>query len=377
MIPFFVIFFSLYSLLNYYTFIRAFQALEILQSFRLPYSVIFVLFATSYILSRIFSTKLPDFIYYFLSLIGSFWFFVLFYSFMFIFLIDLLRLVSSFISFFPVFISKNYLIVKFILFLLVNSIIIFIAFVGYKNRSQIKIKELPISLNSNLGKEYKIVFFSDLHISVVNNHKFLESIVEKINKFEPDLILIGGDLVDEKPDRLEKHRLCKPLMKLKSKFGIFAITGNHEYINGRDLIVNYLKKFNINFISDSFVVVDNSFYIIGREDRAKETFERKKRKPLKEIVANLNGEIPKILLDHQPINLNEAVENEIDLQLSGHTHHGQIAPLNAITKLVYEVSWGFKQKGRTHIYVSSGIGTWGPPIKIGNDAELVLIKLKL
>ncbi len=377
MVTFFLIFFALYSLINFYIFIRGWQALEILHNFRLLYSVIFVLFAFSYVFSRIFATKLPNFVYYFLSFVGSFWFFVLLYAFMFVLLIDILRLLNSFIPFFPVFISKNYLIVKFFLYLLINSIIIFVAIAGYKNRSQIKIKELSISLNSNLGKEYKIIFFSDLHISVVNNHKFLKSIVEEINKLEPDLILIGGDIVDEKPERLERDGLCKPLMGLKSRNGVLAITGNHEYINGRDLIVDYLKKFNINFISDSSVLIDNSFYIIGREDRAIETFMQKKRKPLSEIVANLNTDVPKILMDHQPINLNDAVANGIDLQLSGHTHHGQISPLNEITKLVYEVSWGYKQKGRTHIYVSSGIGTWGPPIKIGNDAELILIKLKL
>lgn len=85
---------------------------------------------------------------------------------------------------------------------------------------------------------------------------------------------------------------------------------------------------------------------------------------------------PKILLDHTPFNLNEAIENNIDIQLSGHTHHGQIFPGNLITPLIYEISWGYKKKANTHFYVTSGAGTWGPPVRIGSKSEIVKIKIK-
>jgi hypothetical protein len=238
------------------------------------------------------------------------------------------------------------------------------------------VKELEINLNENPTKEYRIVFFSDLHISVVNNHSFLKNVVERINSLNPDLILIGGDLIDEKSDKLRKLKLADELKNLKSKLGVYSITGNHEYINQAESTVKFLSELGIKFIRDEVVLVDNSFYVIGREDFSKNNFTGIKRKSLDELVRNLEKDKPKILLDHQPLNLNEAVENSIDLQLSGHTHHGQIAPANLITKKVYELSWGYKKKDKTHFYVSSGIGTWGPPIKIGNDAELILIKLK-
>ena len=86
--------------------------------------------------------------------------------------------------------------------------------------------------------------------------------------------------------------------------------------------------------------------------------------------------LPVILLDHTPVKLNEATENKIDLQLSGHTHNGQMFPLNFITNLIYEVSWGYLKKGNTQFYVSSGIGSWGPPVKLASDAEIVNLKIK-
>jgi predicted MPP superfamily phosphohydrolase len=90
----------------------------------------------------------------------------------------------------------------------------------------------------------------------------------------------------------------------------------------------------------------------------------------------MHDNLPVILLDHTPVKLNEAVENKIDLQLSGHTHNGQMFPLNFITKLIYEVSWGYLKKEDTHFYVSSGVGSWGPPVKLASDAEIVNIKIK-
>jgi len=102
---------------------------------------------------------------------------------------------------------------------------------------------------------------------------------------------------------------------------------------------------------------------------------RKTRRPLSELMVDVDKQQPIIVMDHQPIGLDEAAEQGADLQLSGHTHHGQIWPFHLITKAVYEVSWGYKKKGQTHVYVSSGVGTWGPPVRLGNTPEIINIKL--
>ena len=123
-------------------------------------------------------------------------------------------------------------------------------------------------------------------------------------------------------------------------------------------------------------MIDSSFYLIGREDRSISQFNGKQRKSLQDILENVQLGFPKILLDHTPFKLEEAEQSRIDLQLSGHTHHGQIWPGNIITKMIYELSWGFKKKGNTNYYVSSGAGTWGPPVRTGSSSEIVNVRIK-
>ena len=126
---------------------------------------------------------------------------------------------------------------------------------------------------------------------------------------------------------------------------------------------------------DSSEVVNNSFILVGREDVSKQNFTQKRRKSLSEILNSSTENLPVILLDHTPYKLKEAQDNRIALQLSGHTHNGQMFPINLITNLISELSWGYMKKGSTHYYVSSGVGSWGPRVKLASDAEIVNIKL--
>ncbi len=129
--------------------------------------------------------------------------------------------------------------------------------------------------------------------------------------------------------------------------------------------------------------IDSSVYIVGREDVSMNSFTGRKRKSLEEIMSSINSDHPKILLDHTPVKLEQAEKQGIDLQFSGHTHHGQIWPANIITNMIYEISWGYKlsksgsdgKKGNTHYYVTSGAGTWGPPVRTGSKSEIVNIKI--
>jgi len=118
------------------------------------------------------------------------------------------------------------------------------------------------------------------------------------------------------------------------------------------------------------------FVLAGREDRQRQSMTGKSRKPIAEILAGMDKEYPIILLDHQPFKLDESVQAGVDLQISGHTHHGQFWPLNLFTNAIYELSWGYEKRGNTSFYVSNGYGTWGPPVRIGNRPEIILIRLK-
>jgi hypothetical protein len=157
---------------------------------------------------------------------------------------------------------------------------------------------------------------------------------------------------------------------------VFAVTGNHEYIGGAGPACAYLEEHGITMLRDSVARLEGGTYIVGREDRSSAGFGGGKRKTLESLMAEVDTAYPVVLMDHQPFRLEEAAGKGIDLQLSGHTHHGQLWPLNKITEAVYEVSRGEAVKGETHFYVSSGVGTWGPPVRTGNRPEIVLIRLR-
>lgn len=193
---------------------------------------------------------------------------------------------------------------------------------------------------------------------------------------KPDIILLAGDIVDEDLAPVIDQNLGECLKQLYAPFGVYGITGNHEYIGGAEPAVKYLEENGITMLRDTVIQINNSFYLAGREDRDKNRFSGQKRLEVSELLQQVDKTLPIILLDHQPFALDKAAEAGVDLQLSGHTHHGQLWPLNYLTRAIYEVSMGYKKKGNAHFYVSPGFGGWGPPVRTGNRPEVVLITLK-
>ncbi|HEY6435167.1 MAG TPA: metallophosphoesterase, partial [Ignavibacteriaceae bacterium] len=252
-----------------------------------------------------------------------------------------------------------------------------IVFLGNLNKRDITIKSLELQLPKGNGKlnEINIVAASDIHLSPIDGERLLERIVDKMNSLNPDIIILAGDIVDDKAEVLEQRNIGESFKRLNPKYGIYTINGNHEFINGVDSSVRYAEHLGMKVLRDDFILIDSSFYIIGREDVSMNSFTRRKRKTLEDIMSSISSDYPKILLDHTPVKLDQAEKNGIDLQFSGHTHHGQIWPANFITNMIYEISWGYKQRGKTHYYVTSGAGTWGPPVRTGSKSEIVNIKI--
>ncbi len=197
-----------------------------------------------------------------------------------------------------------------------------------------------------------------------------------INGQNPDIILLVGDTFDEDLGPVIRNNMGEQLATLKAKYGAYAVTGNHEYYGNAAEAVNYLQNHGITVLQDTSITVGGIVNLIGRNDRQSIRFLGKNRKPLEELVREANQSLPSILMDHQPFNLEEAENNNITLQLSGHTHHGQLWPFNYITGAMFELSSGYLKKGNTHYYVSNGYGTWGPPVRIGNRPEIIVITLK-
>ena len=370
---FFIIFFCLYSAINYYIGLRGWQALEGADYLRPLFLVIFLFSALSYIFSKVVQRYLPTIIYETIEIIGSFWFAFMLYFFLAVVILDIMRIVNWGFNILPYF--NNYSSVKLITLGVVTGIVIIIIIGGYINTRTIKISTLNIEIpakNSSL-KELNAVLISDIHLSSTNGDGLAEDIVKKINALHPDIVFVGGDLVDDKTSVLREKEIGFSFREIKSPMGVYGITGNHEYINGVDSSVNYMKELKIIPLRDSSITINHGFVLIGREDRSRGL---KKRMPLKDLVESSEKNLPVILLDHTPFQLEEAMENGVDLQLSGHTHNGQMFPINLITSKIYELSQGYKKKGKTQYYVSSGVGTWGPPVRTGSRSEIVNIKIK-
>lgn len=368
----------IYSSVNYYIFIRGLQAIPKDSSFRTYYIVLFIITASSLWIGRILENFMLNKVTEIFVWIGSFWLAFMLYFFLFVILFDLIRLTDHFFGILPKFISGNYEKAKIIS--LIGTIVITTGIIiyGHINFLNPRILTLEITLPKKDSKlnTLNIAAASDIHLGTIVGKKQLDKFVQMTNSLNPDIILLPGDIFDEDIGPIIKNNLGDDLQKLNAKYGVYAVTGNHEYIGGVEPAVDYLEKHGINVIRDEAVLIDSSFYLVGREDRSVGQFANQKRKELSEIAKTIDKNLPAILLDHQPFQLNLARENGIDLQLSGHTHHGQLWPLNYITSMIYEISWGYKKIEDTHYYVSSGFAGWGPPVRTGSRTELVNILLR-
>ena len=259
--------------------------------------------------------------------------------------------------------------------MMVSLLVIFVAMViGNYKFNHPEIFHLNITADKPLqNKELRIVAISDVHLGVSIDKKRLKKYVTLINEQHPALVLIGGDLVDRSMVPIEKQKLEEELLQIKAPLGVYAILGNHEhYSESMQRVDNFYKKAGIKLLIDSVALVENQFYIAGRDDSRMNT----QRKKLNEILQNTDITKPVILLDHQPTVLNDAQENKVDFQFSGHTHNGQFFPGNLFVKRMFELGYGFLKKGNTNYYVSSGLGLWGPQYRIGSQSELVVIDFK-
>jgi len=378
MAVFFTIFFTIYTALNYYIFIRGWQALASFSFLRPYYIIVFVIVAYGYVFSKLLHKFLPPIVYDIWLGVGAIWFAFLAYFIISLLGLDLIRLFESFFHFLPNFIYENYEQTKRITALVIIVLVSTIVFLGNLNKRDITVKTLELNLPKGDGKlsELNIVMASDLHLSPIDGERLLSKIVDKINSVNPDIILFSGDIVDDKAKILQDRGIGESFNRLKAEYGIYSINGNHEFINGVEPSVKFMEDYGMKILRDDFELIDSSFYIIGREDVVMKQFTGKERITLEEIISAIDTSYPKILLDHTPVKLEQAVINNIDLQFSGHTHHGQIWPANIITNMIYELSWGYKKKRNTHYYVTSGAGTWGPPVRTGSKSEIVNIKVK-
>jgi predicted MPP superfamily phosphohydrolase len=238
-------------------------------------------------------------------------------------------------------------------------------------RVQVTLQRLPTALNG-----LKIVQLSDVHIGPTLGREFLEQIVRATNALEPDIVAITGDLVDGSVASLGEQ--CTPLAELKARYGVFFVTGNHEYYSGAVDWCTYLPSLGVRVLRNECVSIgteQDSFDLIGIDDHHAEQFGHGHGADLARAVQGRDTTRSLVLLAHQPRQAVDADQHGVELQLSGHTHGGQIWPFNYLVKLQQPIVAGLGSVGRTQVYVNSGTGYWGPPMRLGTVPEITELTL--
>lgn len=250
---------------------------------------------------------------------------------------------------------------------------------GFYNATQIQTKSYGVVLQDEASVDgMTIVMLSDLHLGAVGSEARLEEIVAAINAQSPDLVCIVGDLFDNDYYAIkDPERAIGLLSQIDSKYGVYSCFGNHDAGKTVELMQDFLVRANICNLTEAYCVIDERLVLVGRADASPIGGNGgTTRTEISEVLKDAPS-LPVVVMEHNPSRIDE-YGSEADLILCGHTHKGQIFPGSLITGAMYEVDYGYDQRDAEspHVVVSSGVGTWGMPMRVGTDAEIVRIDLQ-
>lgn len=375
---FFTLFFTIYFLANWYVFSRGLKALEI-SNFKNTFTWAFWILALSFPLGQFLERGNPNDLFRVVSFAGSFYLVILLYTILMVVFIDFVRLFDGWWHFIPasfksgIFSGKS-------LFAMVSGISLLLLVAGHINAINPRVNKIEIDVDKKVSgrNTIKAVLVTDIHMGAIIQNGRIQKMVNMINDQAPDIILFGGDLVDHNPIPVIKKQMGEYFKQLKPELGMYAVTGNHEFIGHVEVSIDYLTTVGIKYLRDTTINIGGVLTLAGRDDREKPRFsDGQSRKELDEILTGADRRLPFILMDHQPVEYDKAERAGVDLMLSGHTHKGQIWPFNYLTSVIFENHYGLLQKGKSFFYTSSGYGSWGPPVRIGNRPEIVEIIINL
>ena len=238
----------------------------------------------------------------------------------------------------------------------------------------------------------KISLVSDIHLGYNTHLSHIKKMVDMINNSNSDLVLIAGDIFDNNYEAIGNDEdIINELKRIKSKYGVYAVYGNHDIDekilagftfnwDKSEVLIDprmeeFLSKSNIKTLRDETILIDDSFYLIGRLDYHKYGIKINERKTIEELIKDIDIDKPIIVLDHEPYELNELSNNNVDLDLSGHTHNGQMFPSNILIKVIWDNPYGLLKVGNMTSIVTSGIGVYGPNMRVLTTAEVVNINV--
>lgn len=369
---FFIIIFSFYGSGHYYLYTWLNRLISFSPRQRFLLKITLASLPLFFPLARFLARYDFNFFTYSIALFSSLWI-----GFFFYFL--LLALVRDFLAVFFMLLKQKYFFSPRLgrsqVALVIGAVLVINGWAFYEAR-QISVTRIEIPL-WGLPKELdglKVVQISDGHFGMINGQKKLTEIVKMANDLFPDIVVITGDLVDESIAHMEEMAI--PLAQLQARWGVFAVTGNHEFYAGVARAVAIMQKAQVNVLRNERRILPGGLQILGIDDPTGTKRLGNSVPEVTDLFATLAPDQPSIFLCHQPIYFEEAAAHGIGLQLSGHTHGGQLFPIILISRLFYPLTPGLHHQGKSYLYVSRGVGTWGPPLRLGSPPELVLVKLR-
>jgi predicted MPP superfamily phosphohydrolase len=364
---FFISILALYLGANIYLLARGLHALPHGVS-RIVFSIAVCIFALIFFAGMFFESKFPIGAVSVMQHIGGTWLCSLLYFVPIVLAIDIVCLINKFVPFIHRIFSGNPQTISLYAFFFVAGTVAVIFAYGVIRFNNPSVATPDFKTDKQINRAPKIVIASDLHLGYTIGSNKLNDFVEFINRQNPDIVLLCGDIFDRSARPVESKNMLSKLKEIKAPLGVYAVPGNHEYYGDREKAFHYLSDVFV-LLRDSVARPTDDIYIVGRDDRS-----NKKRKPLKEIMSKISPDKLIILLDHQPQHLEEAQEAGVDFQFSGHTHNGQVWPINIIASKLYEKSYGYLRKGNTQYYITSGLGLWGAHLRIGSRSEIVVLE---
>lgn len=355
---FIIVFFLIYSMINLYVYECINRAFSLTVGYKfLILLFMFTMIVGMYIIhGKYFIGKLLTllaFIYY--SYLG--FIFLLFSG---LIVYDLFSLIINFIN---LKISYMYVFIS-ILFI---TVVVFIY--GYVESNNIKINHLKIK-SDKIERDINIAFISDMHLGILTLQQRVDKVYNILKKLNPHIIIAGGDFVDGQHNNLEKY--IKLFKSLETDYGKYAVLGNHEYYAGKDYSEDLIKSAGFVLLNNDSIAIDDLHLVItGIEDIINDS-----TKELNILKSRYNSNFFNIYVKHRPV-VNSKATKYFDLQLSGHTHNGQIFPFGLLVKLFFKYTSGlYKIDEETLLYVSNGTLTWGPPIRVLASPEVTYITIK-
>lgn len=359
--------------------------------FRIILTVIYTLIALTPLTG--FLIRKPAFLHRILKITSNYFLGIFMYILMVLFSIDVVRLILKYA------VHASWIQSR-IVFAAVGAccicIVIIISFSGIYHAKHIKVTPYKITVDKSAPDmdSLKIVLLADTHLGYNSGAVHAQEIVDKINEQNPDLVCIAGDIFDNEYDAVrEPEKISEILRTIRSKYGVYACWGNHDLNepilagftfkhkkeDSKQLKDPRMKRFlqnsNIQLLEDEAVLIDNSFYVVGRKDASLIEKIEEKRKTPDQLTQKLDKDKTIIVIDHQPKELQDIADAGVDLDLCGHTHDGQTFPGNFTVKFLWENPCGYLQKRSMHNIVTSGSGVWGPAMRVGTDSEICTINL--